>query len=84
MPRKAPFSAAAAVSDEQLPTCTGAQIELAQWMVDLHNASHLLEADLAYFISTLSAITSCGQTAVLNIPHSILLQRKALRGARTG
>ena len=63
MPRKALSGAAATIADEQMPTCTGAQIELAQWMVDLHNASHLsmlFEADLAYFISTLSAITSRG------------------------
>ena len=58
MPRKALSGAAATIADEQMPTCTGAQIELAQWMVDLQNASNLLEADLAYFISTLSAITS--------------------------
>ena len=80
MPRKQLSATDASPSDkeEKLPTCSGSHLELAQWLRELLNCAHLLDSDLAYFIATASAsaITNSGKTAVLNVEHALLLQRK--------
>ena len=81
MPRKQFSTTGASPSDkeEKLPTCSGSHLELAQWLRELLNCAHLLDSDLAYFIATASAITNSGKTAVLNVKHTLLLQRKLVQ-----
>ena len=59
-------------SATDLPSCSGAQLELAQWLRELLIHTHLFEADLAYFLSTGSAITTAGKTAVCSLQHAAL------------
>ena len=75
MPRRAQTtdSGADTPSATDLPTCSGAQLELAQWLRELLIHTHLFEAELAYFLSTASAITTAGKTAVCSLEHAVLL-----------
>ena len=45
----------------------------AAWLRDLEGAQHLFDTDVAYFLTTASAINSQCKTAVMTAEHSKLL-----------
>ena len=52
MPRKATAADSDNTVKEELPTCSGAHFEFAQWFRDLLQYSYLFEADVAFFLAT--------------------------------
>ena len=76
MPRGARKPATTELADsdpEQLPSCDGSNLNLAQWLCDLEANQHLLDTDVVYFLVTATAIASNCKTAVLSKEHSRLL-----------
>ena len=79
MPRKATAADSDNTVKEELPTCSGAHLEFAQWFRDLLHYSYLFEADVAFFLASGSSVTNNGKTAVLNTEHGLLLGRKIIK-----
>ena len=75
MPSTAQSSVADTVPDStaSLPTTDGSQMRHAAWLRDLEGAQHLFDADVAYFLTTASAINSQSKTVVMTAEHSRLL-----------
>ena len=59
---------------EKLPCFDGTQLQVARWLRELRTLHHLLDPDLAYFVTTGAANASQGKTAVLSLKHALLLQ----------
>ena len=78
MPRKATAADSDNTVKEELPTCSGAHLEFAQWFRDLLHYSYLFEADVAFFL----AVTNNGKTVVLNTEHGLLLGRKIIKAKK--
>ena len=75
MPSTVQSSVADTVPDStaSLPTTDGSQMRHAAWLRDLEGAQHLFDADVAYFLTTASAINSQSKTVVMTAEHSRLL-----------
>ena len=58
MPRKATAADSDNTVKEELPTCSGAHLEFAQWFRDLLHYSYLFEADVAFFLASGSGVTN--------------------------
>ena len=56
MPRKATAADSDNTVKEELPTCSGAHLEFAQWLRDLLHYSYLFEADVAFFLASGSSV----------------------------
>ena len=76
-------AAAAALSEDKLPTYDGSLVALGAWLRLLSRSAHLLPAEIAFFL--LTAATAAGpKTAVLSPKHAQLLSQGLVKAQNYG